>query len=730
MNDEPKILGGRYEVGDLIGRGGMAEVHVGYDTRLGRTVAIKILRADLARDPSFQTRFRREAQAAAGLNHPSIVAVYDTGEDVTPGPNGNPQAVPYIVMEYVEGHTVRDILKGDVAAPIDEAVEITAGVLAALDYSHHAGLVHRDIKPANIMLTPTGAVKVMDFGIARALADAGQTMTQTQAVVGTAQYLSPEQARGETVDARSDLYSTGCVLFELLTGRPPFVGDSPVSVAYQHVREAAPRPSQYASDVPDALDRVVLRALSKNRDERYSSAQEFLADLRAVMAGDQPAPTTGQFPLGSAAFGAGAVGVAAAGAAAAGQSPTTGQTEIVPGQPATGETAVMPGASPWGAVNQPASVPPAAGAAGAAGGMATGPGTAAVSTVDDAAARRRKTVQWSILAAALVAVALLILALFMMTRSAPEVEASPSPTAAAVQMPDLENATEADARSQLEALGLSVTIQREGSEDVDQDLVTRTDPPAGQMATEGDTVTLYLSSGPDVVTIPDVRGFERERAEQTLEDAGITVNRFDTEDDPGLSEGRITRTEPAAGEEVASGSAVTLYASSGKVELPDLSGKSESEARGIIQELGLSPSSTTREVDAGPYDVVVEQSPVAGRVDQGSSVEIVIAIEPSTVSVPDVVGRSQTAAVQEIEGAGLFLGSVTVDTSEANPDAAGTVKSMNPRAGTEVTPDTTVDLVVWCDVRSVLVTAEPEIDPDNPDATPAPGEVTETFVCR
>ena len=202
MNDEPKILAGRYEVGDLIGRGGMAEVHIGYDTRLGRTVAIKILRADLARDPSFQTRFRREAQAAAGLNHPTIVAVYDTGEDSVVGDSGNPQAVPFIVMEYVEGHTVRDILKGDVAAPIDEAIEIVTGVLTALDYSHHAGLVHRDIKPANVMLTPTGAVKVMDFGIARALADAGQTMTQTQAVVGTAQYLSPEQDRGENVDAR------------------------------------------------------------------------------------------------------------------------------------------------------------------------------------------------------------------------------------------------------------------------------------------------------------------------------------------------------------------------------------------------------------------------------------------------------------------------------------------------------------------------------------------------
>ena len=301
MSDDAKILAGRYEVGDLIGRGGMAEVHIGYDTRLGRTVAIKILRADLARDPSFQTRFRREAQSAAGLNHPAIVAVYDTGEDTMVSSTGVPQAMPFIVMEYVEGHTVREILKGDVAAPIDEAVEIISGVLSALEYSHHAGLVHRDIKPANVMLTPTGAVKVMDFGIARALADAGQTMTQTQAVVGTAQYLSPEQARGENVDARSDLYSTGCLLFELLTGRPPFIGDSPVSVAYQHVREAAPRPSQYASDVPPALDQIVLRALAKDRNERYSSASEFLADLRAFSSGDPVDPSTGAIGVGAAA---------------------------------------------------------------------------------------------------------------------------------------------------------------------------------------------------------------------------------------------------------------------------------------------------------------------------------------------------------------------------------------------------------------------------------------------
>ena len=240
----PQQLGGRYEIGELLGRGGMAEVHIGRDSRLGRTVAVKMLRPDLARDPSFQARFRREAHSAASLNHPAVVAVYDTGEDQFAG---NP--VPYIVMEYVEGSTLRDLLASGSRLVPERALEIVDGVLAALAYSHQQGIVHRDIKPANVMLTAAGEVKVMDFGIARSLDDMSATMTQTSAVIGTAQYLSPEQARGEQVDARSDLYSTGCLLYELLTGRPPFVGDSPVSVAYQHVREEPVPPSQVDPDV-------------------------------------------------------------------------------------------------------------------------------------------------------------------------------------------------------------------------------------------------------------------------------------------------------------------------------------------------------------------------------------------------------------------------------------------------------------------------------------------------
>ncbi|TNM59569.1 PASTA domain-containing protein [Streptomyces sp. NP160] len=276
-------------MGELLGRGGMAVVHAGRDQRLGRRVAIKLLRPDVARDPVFQARFRREAQSAALLNHPAIVTVHDTGEDVRTEPDGTEVHTPYIVMEHVPGRTARELLDeaaeaGGAGLGTQRAVEITAGVLTALEAAHDAGIVHRDIKPANVMVTPSGGVKVMDFGIARAVADSSATMTQTSAVIGTAQYLSPEQVRGELVDARSDLYSTGCLLHELLVGRPPFVGESPVAVAYQHVGELPAPPSQYDPAVSDELDRVVLKALSKQREDRCADAGDFREELLAARA--------------------------------------------------------------------------------------------------------------------------------------------------------------------------------------------------------------------------------------------------------------------------------------------------------------------------------------------------------------------------------------------------------------------------------------------------------------
>src|SRR3954454_20157573 len=277
---QPRLLGGRYELDGVIGRGGMAEVYRARDLRLDRVVAIKTLRSDLARDPAFQARFRREAQSAASLNHPAIVAVYDTGE----GRTGNGVS-PYIVMEYVEGRTLRQVIEAEGRLLPQRALEITAQICTALDPAHRAGIVHRDVKPGNVMLTPAGELKVMDFGIARAVTSTAATMTQTAAVIGTAHYLSPEQARGEHVDARSDIYSTGCLLYELLTGAPPFAGDSAVAVAYQHVREDPVPPSRIEPDVPAAADAIVLKAMAKNPANRYQTAADMRADIERALAG-------------------------------------------------------------------------------------------------------------------------------------------------------------------------------------------------------------------------------------------------------------------------------------------------------------------------------------------------------------------------------------------------------------------------------------------------------------
>jgi serine/threonine-protein kinase len=270
-----QLLGGRYQLGEMIGTGGMADVFVAEDIRLSRKVAVKVLRSDLARDPSFVARFRKEALAAAGLNHPGIVAVYDSGEE----------PAPYIVMELVSGHTLRELIHKGERVPLQRAIEIGEGVLAALEYSHHSGIVHRDIKPANIMITDNGDVKVMDFGIARALADLGATLTSTWNVVGTAQYLSPEQALGETADLRSDIYSTGCLLYEVLTGKPPFTGETPVSIAFQHVSGIIALPSSIVPDLPAGIDTLLSVALAKNPDDRYQSAGLMLDDLYKIKAG-------------------------------------------------------------------------------------------------------------------------------------------------------------------------------------------------------------------------------------------------------------------------------------------------------------------------------------------------------------------------------------------------------------------------------------------------------------
>ncbi len=658
VDDGSRILAGRYEVGELIGRGGMAEVHIGHDTRLGRTVAIKILRSDLARDPSFQNRFRREAQSAAALNHPAIVAVYDTGEDVYTEPTGTVAHVPFIVMEYVEGHTVRDILRDGHAVPIDEAVEITAGVLSALEYSHHAGIVHRDIKPANVMITPTGAVKVMDFGIARAVADSAATMTQTQAVIGTAQYLSPEQARGEQVDARSDLYSTGCLLFELLTGRPPFVGDSPVAVAYQHVRENPPIPSTIASDVPEPLDRVTLKALAKERDARYSSAAEFRADLEAVLRG-------------------GYVNAPAVGAALA-PVPGADATQVMAPPVATTQ-AMPPATSPWGAT-----------------GLAT-----TAQDEDDEDENKRPWLIWVLAAVALLAVGGIVWAILSNQGPPPETT---------VAVPSVAGMTSDEAQQALRDADLIPAPTTEASDTVPAGTAIRTDPAEGEEVDKESTVNLYISTGPSEVTVPDVTGRTAAEAVKILTDAGLEVSDDrQSEDHPTIAEGSVTKTDPAANTPVDAGTPITLYVASGNVVVPTVTGQHVEDATTALEDAGLRVNSTNVESDEPEGTVVSQDRQGNDIVPQGTVVTIGVASTPTTATVPnDLRGASYDDAVQKLANVGL----TNVRREDVQSDEpAGVVVSSDPSGGTRIARDQQVTL---------RVSRGPSGNNNNPTPTPTP----------
>jgi eukaryotic-like serine/threonine-protein kinase len=666
VDNAPRVLAGRYEVGELIGRGGMAEVHIGHDTRLGRTVAIKILRSDLARDPSFLARFRREAQAAAALNHPAIVAVYDTGEDTHVEPGGGTAHVPFIVMEYVEGHTVRDILGDGQAVPIDEAIEITAGVLSALEYSHHAGIVHRDIKPANVMITPTGAVKVMDFGIARAVADSAATMTQTHAVIGTAQYLSPEQARGETVDARSDLYSTGCLLFELLTGRPPFIGDSPVAVAYQHVREAPAKPSDLAPDVPEVLDRITLKALAKERTARYSSAAEFRNDLEnAVRGGHISAPALGV----AAAAAAGAAALAATQV----QGPLEGATQVMSPTPAAPP-------SPWEQTSPfPAAVPP---------GQQPGTALAEENPEDDGAGKKRG-LMWTLIAVGVLALAAIITMIVINMQPDPVKDVA-VPTFTAETTPE-------EADKALKDVGLEFLKAIDNESQAPKDTFTKSTPASGELVPPGTEVTVFFSAGPDAVLVPDVTGLTQEEARAEITKAGLVVDPVvDPEDSPSVKKGAVTRTDPASGESIDAGGTVKIFISTGLVGVPDLIGMTKDEAEAALSELDLT-AKFTDEASTETAGTVIRQNPGPGPAKQGREISVVLAKAPEpqgpeSTTVPDMVGMTMEQAAIALGSAALNPGKVTQQESTDVPK--GRIISTNPSSGSTVDEGAKIDFVV------------------------------------
>ncbi|MEU9836043.1 Stk1 family PASTA domain-containing Ser/Thr kinase [Streptosporangium sp. NPDC048047] len=574
---QPRRLGDRYELDGVVGRGGMAEVYRARDIRLDRVVAIKTLRADLARDHIFQARFRREAQSAASLNHPSIVAVYDTGEDVSEG-----APVPYIVMEYVDGRTLRDLLRADRRLMPERAAELVDGILRALDYSHRGGIVHRDIKPANIMITRNGDVKVMDFGIARAMADSAATMTQTAQVIGTAQYLSPEQARGERVDARSDIYSTGCVLYELLTGQPPFTGDSPVAIAYQHVREDPIPPSQIDPEIPKWADAIVLKAMAKDPAHRYQNAGEMRADIQRALSGmPMDAQTMAMTNYGSATR-------------------TMQQPPGGAGGPATQRTTSVP-AYEYGTE--------VAGGAGGGGG-------------ERGRRRQQSNGNAAVKTAAWILVPLLIIGAFIGVGY--KFLSSPGDTAKGtkVKIPALISQTEEAAGKTLTGMGLKVKVSEKYDDEMAKGTVIETDPAADTEVDKGTEVTLVVSKGTEKVAVPDVVNMTTEEATSALEEKGFKVSVL-----PQVSSGKegvVFKTDPEAGKRAAKGGTVRIYVPKAAVDVPGVVNLTVQDAKRLLQQAGLKVKVVPQASEL-PKDTVLSQGPEAGaKVQPGTTITLVV----------------------------------------------------------------------------------------------------------
>jgi serine/threonine-protein kinase len=630
---EPRLLGDRYELGEVLGRGGMAEVRRGRDLRLGRIVAIKMLRVDHATDSTFQARFRREAQSAASLNHRNIVAVYDTGEDHLDG-----HRIPYIVMEYVEGRTLREMLREQARFTPERTIEVSASILDALEYSHRSGIVHRDIKPGNVMITTAGEVKVMDFGIARSLAETGAALTQTAAVVGTAQYISPEQARGESADARSDLYATGCVMYELLTGRPPFVGESLVSVAVSHVREMVTPPSALDPSIPRDLDAIVLKALAKDRLDRYQSAYEMRGDLERAAAG---------LPVAAAAD-------------------ATAATQFIGGGYA--DTMYDP---------------------------------AATATYDDVVddypeeeEPEKKGMSWGALIGAALAI-LLVAGLigFLMFNNDDE-------TPQLVRVPELVGMTEQDAQAWATENNVQTfTIEnREVSDEEQVGIVLEQNPaPLTDIDPATDPVTVIVGISPDTVEVPDVEGMTVEDAESALEEADLRVGpqTSQTVDDEDLV-GRVLSTNPAIGTAVAPDTEVSLTvgAAPESVTIPDVVGQPRDEARDTLRDLGLEVEATEESSSEVEEGRVIRTDPRGGSsVEPGSTVTIVVSTGVDLVEVPSVVGFNEDQArnLLEQEAYGFEVNTRTEETCDEDADL---VYGQEPPPGEEVPRGSTVTILI------------------------------------
>ncbi|MFC9293180.1 Stk1 family PASTA domain-containing Ser/Thr kinase [Streptomyces sp. NPDC057011] len=649
--EEPRRLGGRYELSHVLGRGGMAEVYLAHDTRLGRTVAVKTLRADLARDPSFQARFRREAQSAASLNHPAIVAVYDTGEDYVDN-----ISIPYIVMEYVDGSTLRELLHSGRKLLPERTLEMCIGILQALEYSHRAGIVHRDIKPANVMLTRTGQVKVMDFGIARAMGDSGMTMTQTAAVIGTAQYLSPEQAKGEQVDARSDLYSAGCLLYELLSVRPPFIGDSPVAVAYQHVREEPQPPSNFDPEITPEMDAIVLKALVKDPDYRYQSADEMRADIEACLDG-QPVAAT-------AAMGAAGYGYPDQGHGYGHQGydqPTAALRTTEPGA----QTSMMP------------PMPPGEGG--------YGYGDQGHGGYDQGPHRRQKKSRASTIL--LVAAGILVLVgAILIGKSLFSGQADNRPA-----VPKFIGATLEEAQKSADNVGLKVAKEADAAcDEQPKGKICKQDPAADTKVDKGSTVKVTVSSGAAAVSVPDVLNSPFEQAEKALQDKGFQVERklVESERTPGV----VLDQDPKGGAEAPKNSVVKLSVAKeqSKAVVPDLKGKTKDDAEKALKAVNLKLGSVTETESPGapPKTVIAQQFQPGEQLDVGKAVGITIAKASQQTQVPNLANKTVAQAKLELAAKGLTFGRVINGPTDDN----AIVMMSDPIAGSPATTGQAVNV--------------------------------------
>ncbi|BAC16843.1 PASTA domain protein [Corynebacterium efficiens YS-314] len=646
------VIADRYELGASIGSGGMSEVFAATDLLIGREVAVKMLRTDLAKDVNFRERFRREAQNAGKLSHPSIVAVFDTGEVDRDG-----ISVPYIVMERVHGRDLRDIVREDGPYSPSQAATIMIPVCHALQSSHEAGIIHRDVKPANIMINNTGGVKVMDFGIARALDDSTSAMTQTAAVIGTAQYLSPEQARGKPADARSDVYAAGCVLYELVTGRPPFEGESPFAVAYQHVQEEPTPPSEYISDLsPTAalnVDAVVLTAMAKHPADRYQTAAEMAADLELLSRN--------------------AVSRAAR---AHVEKPDEPETVVVPQRLSTPPPPPTP-AMPAATVAAPAAAPTAVGSR-------------------PAAARQPKRGSRALTVLAIV----LTLGVIGVGGAFTYDFLSNSSSASTQQIPNIVGLPENEAVLELERLGFTVVLTTEPSPDVAEGLVIRTSPNVGSEIREGATVTLTISSGREVVTIPDVTGLTLAEATREIEGAGLVLDqsiREENSDD--YPAGTVIQQNPRAGGETSVGASITLTVSTGPslVRVPVITGMQWSQAESNITSLGLVPD--IYYVDSLlPEGQVISASGQGTELPRGSTVTVEIS-NGMLIEAPDLARLDVDNALKALRDAGWTAPDTSLIEGAPIPTGAlvdqGRIGFQDPSPGQPLRKDAVVNIRLY-----------------------------------